>query len=232
MEKIKQKYRELTGREPGKIVVLGEDTASKFAEVVSNTYGGHFISDDRLREMRFFTLRKTKSGYEFHDIDVHKTNGGHYAGIEIDASILPDEIKLHAKKLKAGQTVTYYHEAKDAAQIAKLTEHDIHPKHQRKPPQTAETSSDFYCKRELFVLNRLGFHARPSVEIIKTANKYGDCDIFLNYKGNRVSAKSIIGIMTLNVKLGDIITAEAAGIGARACIDSLEELFKNKFGEN
>ena len=46
------------------------------------------------------------------------------------------------------------------------------------------------------VENQYGIHARPAALLVKAAGKY-ECDIFIEKDGNKVSCKSIMGLMTI-----------------------------------
>lgn len=78
------------------------------------------------------------------------------------------------------------------------------------------------------ILNDRGLHCRPSTEIVKCAISF-KCDIFLNYKKMRVSAKSLLGILMLVAKKGAKIKIEAIGSDAEDAIQALIDLAKESF---
>ena len=80
------------------------------------------------------------------------------------------------------------------------------------------------------VLNAYGIHARPAALLVKAAGKY-ECDIFMEKDGNRVSCKSIMGLMTIEGFPGSVLEVSASGTDAKAAMAEIEELFVNKFYE-
>ncbi|MDF7825262.1 HPr family phosphocarrier protein [Pontiellaceae bacterium B12227] len=81
------------------------------------------------------------------------------------------------------------------------------------------------------VLNEYGIHARPAALLVKAAGKF-ECDIFIEKDGNKVSCKSIMGLMTIEGYPGCTMTVTTSGEDAREAMDEIEELFVNKFGED
>jgi phosphotransferase system HPr (HPr) family protein len=79
--------------------------------------------------------------------------------------------------------------------------------------------------------NKFGLHARPAALIIKST-KDRDCDINLHFGENHVSGKSMLGVMTLGAPYGSDLILRANGIDARACLEDLINVFKNKFNED
>ena len=81
------------------------------------------------------------------------------------------------------------------------------------------------------VTNEYGIHARPAALLVKAAGKY-DCDIFIEKDGNKVSCKSIMGLMTIEGYPGSIMQVSASGEDAQDAMAEIEELFVNKFYED
>ena len=84
--------------------------------------------------------------------------------------------------------------------------------------------------RDCRVTNRLGIHARPAAQFVKTANRFS-CDIFVERDGEKVNGKSIMGLMMLAVGPGSILTIHAQGRDASQAIAELETLINGRFGE-
>ena len=84
--------------------------------------------------------------------------------------------------------------------------------------------------REMKVLNAYGIHARPAALFVKTANRF-TAEINVEHKGMKVSAKSIMGLLTIEGHQGAVLTIDACGEDAVEALDTLEELFVNKFNE-
>ena len=90
---------------------------------------------------------------------------------------------------------------------------------------------DKAISRKLKVENEDGIHARPAALIVKEAARY-TADLFLEKDGNRVSCKSIMGLMTVEGFPGSWVTLIATGSDAEDALDSLEALFAAKFHES
>jgi phosphocarrier protein len=92
-------------------------------------------------------------------------------------------------------------------------------------------SSNGQISREMTILNKHGMHARPAAMLIKTAGQFVS-DIYIEKEGNRVSGKSIMGLLTLEMYQGSIITVHAEGPDAQDALDAIEELVRSKFNED
>jgi phosphotransferase system HPr (HPr) family protein len=68
-------------------------------------------------------------------------------------------------------------------------------------------------EREVKIVNRLGLHARAAAKLVHLAGRYA-CRITLERDGERVDAKSILGILLL---------AAAQGTRVRLCCDGPDE---------
>ena len=86
-------------------------------------------------------------------------------------------------------------------------------------------------EREVRILNKLGIHARPAAEIVKTAGKFKS-NIIIDRDDLEVNAKSIMGVMMLAAEFGATITLRATGDDADAALDALAAVIANKFGES
>jgi phosphocarrier protein HPr len=85
-------------------------------------------------------------------------------------------------------------------------------------------------EREVKIVNKLGIHARPAAEIVKTAGKFKS-SITIVRDDLEVNAKSIMGVMMLAAEFGATIVIRALGEDAEAAIDALAAVIANKFGE-
>ena len=81
------------------------------------------------------------------------------------------------------------------------------------------------------VLNEYGIHARPAALLVKAAGKY-ESEIFVEKDGNKVSCKSIMGLMTIEGYPGSELKVSATGMDAHDAMTEIEELFINKFYED
>lgn len=85
--------------------------------------------------------------------------------------------------------------------------------------------------RNLTILNRFGIHARPAALFVKTAGQFAS-DILVEKDGSIVSAKSIMGLLTLEGSKGAVLKVTATGPDAEEALEALDELVKQKFFED
>ncbi|PIS46600.1 MAG: phosphocarrier protein HPr [Elusimicrobia bacterium CG08_land_8_20_14_0_20_51_18] len=85
-------------------------------------------------------------------------------------------------------------------------------------------------KKDLRILNKLGIHARPAGLIAKTCSRFV-CEIKMIKDGYEINPKSIMGILTLAAGNGSVITVITDGKDEEEAMDSVEQLFNNKFEE-
>ncbi len=85
-------------------------------------------------------------------------------------------------------------------------------------------------KRTITISNKLGLHARASAKLTQSASKF-ESAVWISRNGRRVNAKSIMGVMMLAAGLGSTIELETDGPDEAAAIDTIEALFRDKFGE-
>jgi phosphocarrier protein HPr len=86
-------------------------------------------------------------------------------------------------------------------------------------------------ERESKILNKLGIHARPAAEIVKTAGKFKS-SITIVRDDLEVNAKSIMGVMMLAAECGATVVLRATGDDAEAALEALSGVIANKFGES
>ncbi|MFO7951073.1 MAG: HPr family phosphocarrier protein [Candidatus Fermentibacteraceae bacterium] len=85
-------------------------------------------------------------------------------------------------------------------------------------------------EKKVTVPNRLGIHARPAALLVKAAAEYAS-DIHISFGGDRVNAKSIMGVMTLAACKGSELTIEADGPDEGEAVEALAAIVRDGFGE-
>ena len=80
------------------------------------------------------------------------------------------------------------------------------------------------------VVNRLGLHARPAAEFVKTASKF-EAEITVSKDSMEVNGKSILGVMTLAAECGSELVLRAMGTDAEAALDALADVATRDFGD-
>jgi len=84
--------------------------------------------------------------------------------------------------------------------------------------------------KELTIKNEQGFHVRPAQLFVQKANQYQSTIKVVTDNGE-VDAKSILGLMTLGLAKGDVLTLTAEGPDEEAAVQGLAELVDSGFGE-
>jgi len=85
-------------------------------------------------------------------------------------------------------------------------------------------------KKEFVIQNKVGLHARPAALFVQTANKFKS-DITVEKDGEKVNAKSILGILSLGAEKGARIVIETKGEDGEKAMYEFEGLIEDKFGE-
>ena len=84
--------------------------------------------------------------------------------------------------------------------------------------------------REVDVKNQVGLHARPATYFIQKANSFRS-SIWVENSDRRANAKSLLGILSLGISKGDIITILADGVDEEAAVDGLVALILGGFNK-
>ena len=77
-------------------------------------------------------------------------------------------------------------------------------------------------KRTMKVALKDGLEARPIAELVQVASKY-DSRIYIELGTKRVNAKSIMGMMSLELDNGDEMNVSADGADEEAALQEIEE---------
>ena len=85
-------------------------------------------------------------------------------------------------------------------------------------------------ERMVTVANRLGLHARPAAEFVKTASKF-ESEITVSKDSMEVNGKSILGVMTLAAECGSELVLRATGTDAAAALEALADVATRDFGD-
>jgi phosphotransferase system HPr (HPr) family protein len=84
-------------------------------------------------------------------------------------------------------------------------------------------SSTTVVRREVDVTAPAGLHARPAAEFAATAARF-DSEVRLCRRDREVDAKSVLLLLTLDVRQGDRVVVVAEGVDADAAVDALSRL--------
>jgi len=80
------------------------------------------------------------------------------------------------------------------------------------------------------IINKLGLHARAASKLVSKASGF-QSDVFIDKQGNRVNAKSIMGVMMLAAGKGTKVILEVDGSDEEDCMKAMVHLINNRFGE-
>jgi len=87
--------------------------------------------------------------------------------------------------------------------------------------------------REIIVRNKVGLHARPAAQFVKTANQFKSKALVENLtKGTpAANAKSILSLLSIAVQMNDQIRLTLEGGDETEALSALCALIDNNFGE-
>lgn len=75
-------------------------------------------------------------------------------------------------------------------------------------------------EKQATVKLKTGLQARPAALFVQTANRFSS-DIFLKKDDKEVNAKSIMGLMSLALSTGSVVTIRATGNDEEEAIEAL-----------
>ena len=85
-------------------------------------------------------------------------------------------------------------------------------------------------EKEIVIQNQVGLHARPATFFIQKANEFKS-NIWVEKEERKVSAKSLLGVLSLGITQGTSIKIVADGSDAEAAVTALVELVNSNFQE-
>ena len=84
--------------------------------------------------------------------------------------------------------------------------------------------------RDVKIVNEVGLHARPATFFIQKANTFKS-SIWIEKEDRRVNAKSLLGVLSMGIVKGTVITLIADGDDEAEAIDGLEKLIANELND-
>lgn len=79
--------------------------------------------------------------------------------------------------------------------------------------------------KEIVVRCESGLHNKQATYFVQKANEF-ECGIWLESGSRKMNAKSLLGIMSLGIITGAVVTLSASGPDAEAAVNSLEILLQ------
>ena len=80
--------------------------------------------------------------------------------------------------------------------------------------------------RDITIKNSVGLHTRPATFFIQKANSY-NCSLWIQNDDRRISAKSLLGVLSMGISAGTTITVIADGPDEVDAINGLEEFVES-----
>ena len=84
--------------------------------------------------------------------------------------------------------------------------------------------------RSAELVNQRGLHARASAAFAREASKY-NAKLTVRYDGMTASAASIMDLLMLGARVGQVIEIDAEGPQAREALEAVCQLIARKFDE-
>ena len=85
-------------------------------------------------------------------------------------------------------------------------------------------------ERQVAIVNKYGLHARPAMQLVEVANRYGS-KVEVSNGSLTVDAKSIMSVMRLAATVGTTLQITADGSDAEEAAEALVALVQGGFGE-
>lgn len=84
--------------------------------------------------------------------------------------------------------------------------------------------------RDVKIVNEVGLHARPATFFIQKANTFKS-SIWIEKEDRRVNAKSLLGVLSMGIIKGTVVTLIADGEDESAALDGLEKLILSELND-
>ena len=81
-------------------------------------------------------------------------------------------------------------------------------------------------KRSIMVRLEDGLDARPVALLVQEASKY-ESNIYFEVDDKRINAKSIMGMMTLDLPVGEQVIVTADGVDEEKAVNDIEKYLSN-----
>ncbi len=81
-------------------------------------------------------------------------------------------------------------------------------------------------KKDVTIQNEKGLHARPATFFIQKANSYR-CSVWVENSDRKANAKSLLGVLSLAVSKGDVVTLIADGTDEQDAVEGLAALIES-----
>ena len=79
--------------------------------------------------------------------------------------------------------------------------------------------------KEVVVRCESGLHNKQATYFVQKANEF-ECSVYLESGARKMNAKSLLGIMSMGIVTGAVVTLSASGPDAEVAVNSLETLLQ------
>ena len=84
--------------------------------------------------------------------------------------------------------------------------------------------------RDVTIVNEVGLHARPATFFIQKANTFKS-SIWIEKEDRRVNAKSLLGVLSMGIVKGTVVTLIADGDDEDEALSGLETLIQAELND-
>jgi phosphocarrier protein HPr len=85
--------------------------------------------------------------------------------------------------------------------------------------------------KQATIVNEEGMHMRPAQLLTEKASKFTSHITLTTDENDVIDVKSILGLMSLGLAKGSVVTLKAEGEDEQQAVDALAEFFAEGFGE-
>jgi phosphocarrier protein HPr len=82
-------------------------------------------------------------------------------------------------------------------------------------------------EKQFTITDEAGMHARPASALVGAVSKFKS-EITIEHKGKKVNLKSILGVMSLGVPSGSVVTIAADGEDENEAIEKAADVMKTE----
>ncbi len=86
-------------------------------------------------------------------------------------------------------------------------------------------------EQNVTIVNKLGLHARAAAKLVTCASRFAS-SVHLDYNGQVVNGKSIMGVMMLAAAKGSELLLRVEGEDEAEAAEALTKLIADRFGED
>ncbi|MCL2376736.1 MAG: HPr family phosphocarrier protein [Defluviitaleaceae bacterium] len=81
---------------------------------------------------------------------------------------------------------------------------------------------------KFMIVNENGLHVRPAGALVSMCRPF-DADVMLKFNETEYNLKSVLGIVSANIKFGDVVEFVCNGPEEEAALKAIEEAVKSGF---